>query len=118
MYPRGLWPAFALPGVVWLLILFLLPFYAVIGVAFGSVDPILFTPIPAWNPADWNFGWVSQELGELTPGAVDWHVPLATTRYVILSLAGCVLIRYPVAYYTARHASRTKTLLLIMLVLP
>ena len=105
MYPRWLWPAFALPGVVWLLILFLLPFYAVVGVAFGSVDPILLTPIPAWNPLDWNFGWVSQVLGELAPGGVYWDVFLRTIRYVVLSLAGCVLIGYPVAYYIARHAT-------------
>ena len=108
MYPRWLWPAFALRASIWLLILFLLPFYAVIGVAFGSVDPILFTPIPAWNPLDWNFGWVSQVLGEFAPGGVYWDVALRTIRYVVLSLAGCVLIGYPVAYYIARHAGRAR----------
>src|SRR5581483_5732096 len=35
-----------------------------------------------------------------------------------ISLAGCLLIGYPVAYYLARHARRTKTLLLILLVVP
>jgi ABC-type spermidine/putrescine transport system permease subunit I len=118
MYPRWLWPAFALPGVVWLLVLFLLPFYAVVGVAFGGVDQILFTPIPAWNPIHWNAGYVSQVLSDLAPGGVYWDVAIRTIRYVLLSLAGCVLIGYPVAYYTARHATRTKTFLLIMLVLP
>jgi spermidine/putrescine transport system permease protein len=118
MYPRWLWPALALPGVVWLLILFALPFYAVVGVAFGSVDPILLTAVPAWNPLDWNFGWMSQVLGELTPGGIYWDVFVRTIKYVALSLAGCVLIGYPVAYYIARHASRTKSMLLILLVLP
>ena len=118
MYPRWLWPAFALPGVVWLLILFLLPFYAVIGVAFGSVDPILLTPIPAWNPLDWNFGWVSQVLSELAPGGVYWDVFCARSATSCCRWRGCILIGYPVAYYIARHASRTKSLLLILLVLP
>ncbi len=118
MYPRWLWPLFALPGVVWLLILFLLPFYAVVGVAFGSVDPILLTAVPAWNPLQWNTGWVSEVLSGLTPGGVYWTVFVRTTEYVALSLAGCVLIGYPVAYYIARHASRTKSLLLILLILP
>jgi ABC-type spermidine/putrescine transport system permease subunit I len=118
MYPRWLWPLFALPGVVWLLILFLLPFYAVVGVAFGSVDPIFQTALPAWNPLQWNTGWVSQVLSELTPGGVYWTVFLRTTEYVGLSLAGCVLIGYPVAYYISRHATRTKSLLLILLILP
>src|SRR5437868_2683855 len=118
MYPRWLWPAFALPGVVWLLVLFLLPFYAVIGVAFGSVDQILLTAVPAWNPLNWNAGWVSQVLSELEPGGIYWDVFVRTCEYVVLSLAGCMLIGYPVAYYIARHASRTKSLLLILLVLP
>ena len=26
MYPRWLWPVFAVPGVVWLILLFLVPF--------------------------------------------------------------------------------------------
>jgi len=50
MYPKWLWPAFALPGVIWLILLFLTPFYAVVGVAFGGVDPIFQNPVPAWNP--------------------------------------------------------------------
>jgi spermidine/putrescine transport system permease protein len=118
MYPRWLWPAFALPGVIWLLVLFLLPFYAVVGVAFGSVDPILLTAVPAWNPVDWNTGWVQHVLVELEPGGVYWTVFLRTCQYVVLSLAGCVLIGYPVAYYISRHATRTKSLLLILLILP
>src|SRR4051794_35819642 len=118
MYPRWLWPAFALPGVVWLLLLFLLPFYAVMGVAFGSVDPILQTAVPAWNPADWNTGWVTQVLNDLRPGGVYWDVFVRTVEYVMVSLAGRVLIGYPVAYYIARHATRTKSLLLILLILP
>jgi spermidine/putrescine transport system permease protein len=118
MYPRWLWPLSALPGVVWLLILFLLPLYAVVGVAFGNVDPVLLQPIPAWNPADWNTTWITHVLHELAPGGIFWDVALRTCEYVALALAGCILIGYPVAYYVARHASRTKSLLLILLVLP
>ena len=118
MYPRWLWPTFAAPGVIWLILLFLVPFYAVIGVAFGSVDPILGFAVPAWNPADWNTGWVTQVLGELAPGGIYWDVAVRTIEYVVISLAGCALIGYPVAYYIARHAGRTKTLLLILLILP
>jgi putrescine transport system permease protein len=117
MYPRWLWPLSALPGVVWLLILFLLPLYAVVGVAFGSVD-FLGTPIPAWNPADWNTGPITHVLHLLAPGGVFWDVSVRTCKYVGLSLAGCILIGYPVAYFVARHASRTKALLLILLILP
>jgi putrescine transport system permease protein len=118
MYPRWLWPSFALPGVFWLLVLFLVPFYAVLGVAFGKVEPPLFQAEPVWNPVNWNIGWMSQVLGELKPGGVYYDVFLRTVTYVAFSLAGCILIGYPVAYYIARHATRTKTLLLILLILP
>jgi spermidine/putrescine transport system permease protein len=118
MYPRWLWPLTALPGVVWLLILFMLPLYAVVAVAFGSVDPVLLQPIPAWNPADWNTAAVTHVLHEFAPGGIFWDVGVRTCEYVALSLVGCILIGYPVAYYVARHASRTKGLLLVLLVLP
>jgi spermidine/putrescine transport system permease protein len=121
MYPRGLWQGFALPGVVWLILLFIIPFYAVTAVAFGSVDPTLLTPIPAWNPLDWNIGWVSEALSRLSPFSAGndlWGVAVRTCEYVVLSVGMCIAIGYPVAYYIARHATRTKSLLLILLILP
>jgi ABC-type spermidine/putrescine transport system permease subunit I len=118
MYPRWLWRSLALPGIVWLVILFVVPFYAVIGVAFGRVSPILLTPVPIWNPLDWNIGWVSYALSHLEPGQDLWGVFVRTCEYVAFSLALCLGIGYPVAYYIARHTTRTKSLLLILLILP
>ncbi len=118
MYPRWLWPSFALPGVLWLIILFVVPFYAVIGVAFGTIDPILLSAVPIWNPVEWNVGWVSEVLSRLEPGGDFWTVFVRTCEYVFASLGLSILIGYPVAYYIARHASRTKSLLLILLIMP
>jgi spermidine/putrescine transport system permease protein len=118
MYPRWLWPGFAFPGVLWLIILFVVPFYAVIGVAFGSVDPILLSAVPIWNPLEWNVGWVNETLQRLSPGGDLWVVCVRTCEYVFVSLGLSLAIGYPVAYYIARHASRTKNLLLILLILP
>jgi spermidine/putrescine transport system permease protein len=118
MYPRGLWPLFALPGIVWLLLLFLVPFYAVIAVAFGTVDPIFQNPVPVWNPLDWNYDYVLETVIGFLPGNDYWRVFVRTTKYVAASLALCLLIGYPVAYYISRHAGRTKSLLVALLVLP
>ena len=118
MYPRWLWPGFAFPGVLWLIILFVVPFYAVIGVAFGTVDPILLSAVPIWNPLEWNVGWVNETLQRLSPGGDLWVVFVRTCEYVFVSLGLSLAIGYPVAYYIARHASRTKNLLLILLILP
>src|SRR5215210_6263024 len=112
MYRRWLWPGFAFPGVVWLILLFLVPFYAVVAVAFGKVDPILLQPVPLWNPLDWNVGWVLEVLDRLAPGGTFFKVAVRTIAYVGIALALSLLIGYPVAYYIARHAGRLKNLLL------
>ncbi len=117
MYRRWLWPGFALPGVVWLIVLFVVPFYAVLAVAFGTVD-LLSQPVPVWNPLEWNVGWVVEVLHRLAPGGTFSGLAVRTIEYVAISLALCLAIGYPVAYYIARHARRTKNLLLILLILP
>jgi putrescine transport system permease protein len=118
VYRRWLWPSLSFPGVFWLILLFVVPFYAVLGVAFGTVDPILFQPVPIWNPLDWNVGWLNEVLHRLAPGGIWFDVGIRTIVYVALSLALCLVIGYPVAYYAARHAGRLKGLILILIILP
>jgi len=118
VYRRWLWPGFALPGIVWLIVLFLVPFYTVIAVAFGTVDPILLQPVPVWSPLEWNVGWILEVLERLAPGGSFFGVAVRTIVYVAIALALSLLIGYPVAYYIARHAGRMKSLLLILLIAP
>jgi putrescine transport system permease protein len=118
VYRRWLWPGFAFPGVLWLILLFAVPFYAVVAVAFGSVDPVLLQPVPLWNPLEWNVGWISEVLDRLAPGGNLSGVGVRTIEYVAIALALSVLIGYPVAYYIARHAGRMKNLLLVLIILP
>jgi spermidine/putrescine transport system permease protein len=115
---RWFWPSFALPGIAWLVLLFLVPTYAVIAVAFGTTDPIFQNPVPAWNPLDWQFDTMRSVLSDLAPGKAFWIVFVRTFAYVAISLAGCLLIGYPVAYYLARHAKRSKAVLLVLLIIP
>jgi spermidine/putrescine transport system permease protein len=118
VYRRWLWPGFAFPGVVWLIVLFLVPFYAVVAVAFGTVDPVLLQPVPVWNPLEWNVGWIVEVLERLAPGGTWFAVAVRTIAYVGIALVLSLLIGYPVAYYIARHAGRAKSLLLILLIAP
>ena len=118
MTRRWAWPFFALPGAVWLGVFFLVPFYAVLAVAFGTVDPIFQNPVPVWNPLHWQFSTMRSVLEQLKPGEVFWTVFVRTFAYVAISVAGCLLIGYPVAYYLARHARRLKGLLLVLLIIP
>jgi putrescine transport system permease protein len=118
VYRRWLWPGFALPGIVWLIVLFLVPFYAVVAVAFGTVDPILGQAVPLWNPLEWNVGWMLEVLEQLTPGGRFFGAAVRTIVYVGIALVLSLLIGYPVAYYIACHAGRTKSLLLVLLIAP
>jgi ABC-type spermidine/putrescine transport system permease subunit I len=115
---RWFWPSFAFPGVAWLVLLFLVPTYAVLAVAFGTVDPIFSNPVPVWSPLHWQGATMRGVLGDLRPGHPFWTVTVRTFAYVGLALVGCLLIGYPVAYYLARHARRTKGLLLVLLIVP
>src|SRR5690242_9581271 len=118
MYPRRLSPAFALRAVVSLTLLFMVLFYTVIAVALATVDPIFEMPVPVWNPLDWNYDYVLETFAGFLPGNDYWRVFVRTTEYVAASLALCLLIGYPVAYYISRHARRTKSILVALLVLP
>ena len=114
---NGFWGVLSLPGVAWLLALFIVPFYAICAVAFGRVDPILRTPDPVWSPMSWDFSAMNKVVDRVFNGDLR-GVVVRTLSYVGVSLALCCLIGYPVAYYVARHASRWRGVLLAALVLP
>jgi spermidine/putrescine transport system permease protein len=113
----GYWRSFALPGVVWLFLFVVVPAYALLAIAFGRVD-YLFQPVPYWNPLHWNPGYVSQAFSGALPGGEYWPAVRNTLVYVAIALSLCFTIGYPVAYYVARHAKRSKTLLIVLLVIP
>lgn len=114
---NGFWGLLSLPGVAWLLALFVVPFYAIAAVAFGRVDPILRTADPVWSPFSWDFSSMRKVLSRVFGGDLS-GVLQRTLAYVFISLALCCVIGYPVAYYVARHANRWRGALLAALVLP
>jgi len=114
---RWLWPSFALPGVVWLLVLFITPLYAILAMAMGTTDPIFGDTLPVWNPLRWNYATFGEVLGELFTGQLGM-VFLRTLVYVAVATALSLLIGYPVAYYVARHAGRYRVLLLLLIIAP
>ncbi len=107
----------AAPGTLWLVALFVVPSYAILAVAFGDIDPILRTAAPHWNPVSWDFTAMRGVLDRVFFGDLR-HVFVRTGLFALASLAGCCLIGYPVAYYVARSARRSRGALLALLVLP
>src|SRR5205823_837562 len=117
--PRWFWPLFAVPGIAWLAVLFVVPFYVVLSVAFGTVDPIFRNPVPIWNPAQWYTGTFGQVIDRIFGRGAFLGPPFVRTfGYVAAASALCILISYPVAYYVAKYAGRRKGLLLVLLIAP
>lgn len=116
---RLLWPILGLPAMVWIALFFLVPFYVVLCVAFGTSDPVFRTAIPVWNPLEWQFEQV-QVVWDRLFGADNFYLPvvLRTLAYVVLAVCGCLLIAFPVAYFTARYAGKYRGLVLALLLAP
>ena len=106
---RRLWPALALPGTFWLIALFLVPVYAVMAVAFSGSINIFGEPIPAWNPLDWRFATFNQVVSDSISGPYR-EVWIRTATYTFSALLVCIVVGYPVAYYTARLAGKRRGL--------
>src|SRR4029450_11314207 len=100
--------------MAWLVVLFLLPFYVVLAIAFGAVDPLFRTPVPVWNPVEGNpfqfqllFDRIFGPNGFLGPGFVRTFGSGVAGRPL------CLLVTSPVPSYVPRSAGRRKGLLLV-----
>jgi len=117
--PRFFWPSFATPAIAWLLLLFVIPFYVIVSIAFGRVDPLFLTPIAVYNPIRWDLGAFGDTLGELVASGSIYRAAMGRTfLYVFVATALCLVIGYPVAYFVARHAGRWRGVFLVAILAP
>jgi ABC-type spermidine/putrescine transport system permease subunit I len=115
-YPTGFWQRFAAPATLWLLVFFVTPFYVIVSVAFGTVDPVFRSPLPVYQPWWWTTSHVSEGLGKVFGPFRETYV--RTFLFVVVASAICLVIGYTVAYYVARFGGRRRTLFLVLLIAP
>jgi ABC-type spermidine/putrescine transport system permease subunit I len=115
---RLFWVALAAPGIIWLALLFVVPFYAILAIAGGQVD-IFGNPVAVWNPLHWSTMNFTAAWRDVT-GASAFVGPIVLRTLVYVALASLIslLIAYPAAYFVARFAGRRKGLFLILLIAP
>jgi ABC-type spermidine/putrescine transport system permease subunit I len=116
---RLFWALLAAPGIVWLALLFIVPFYVVLSIAAGRLNQLFGTPIAVYNPLNWsaqNLATAWRDLAGAT--AYVWPIILRTVLYTAAASVLCLLIGYPVAYFVARFAGRRKGLMLFLLIAP
>ena len=109
----------AVPGILWLILLFIVPFYAVLAIAEGQLNRLTESPIAQYNPLHWSSSNVINVYHDLI-GATAFAAPIAlrTIIYVVIASLLCLVIGYPAAYFVARFAGRRKGLFLVLLIAP
>jgi ABC-type spermidine/putrescine transport system permease subunit I len=116
---KAFWIALAAPGILWLLLLFIVPFYAVLAIAEGQLNRLTESPIAQYNPLHWSSSNVINVYRDLI-GATAFAAPIAlrTLLYVVVASVLCLVLGYPAAYFVARFAGRRKGLFLVLLIAP
>ena len=116
---NAFWIALATPGILWLLVLFIVPVYAVLAIAMGKLDQLIESPVAVWNPFDWSSSAVIDVWRDIVgSSAFAGPIVVRTIVYVAIASLLCLLIGYPAAYFVARFAGRRKGLFLVLLVAP
>jgi spermidine/putrescine transport system permease protein len=107
---RGRWVPYALlsPGVLWLLLFFLVPLWALLRMSLSTQESRFdFDPGFSW---DW-----SNYSDALSTFSAQFA---RSFRYAGVATVLCILIAYPLAYVIAFRAGRWRTLLLGLVVIP
>jgi spermidine/putrescine transport system permease protein len=115
---RLFWAALAAPGILWLALLFVVPFYAIVAIAAGGQD-LFGYPVAVWNPVHWsatNFSAAWRDVAGVS--AFVGPIAVRTLAYVAVASLLSLLIAYPAAYFVARYAGRRKGLFLVLLIAP
>jgi spermidine/putrescine transport system permease protein len=98
---------FLIPGGLWLLLFFAVPLGIVIAISFGTTDD-LGNAIYGWFPENYSRAF--------DPLFVP--VLLRSVGYAVATVALCLLLGYPIAYYIARFGGSRKQVLIALVVLP
>lgn len=98
---------FLVPGGLWLALLFALPVGILLAISFGTTDDL----------GNALYGWYPENY-ERVFDPVFVPVLLRSVGFALATVALCILIGYPVAYYVAIFGGRWKHVLIALVVLP
>ncbi len=116
---RWFWVLLAAPGMVWLVVLFVIPFYAMLAIGEGKLDRQTESPVAVFDPFTWSSANLSNVWHDLF-GSAAFALPIAwrTIWYVAAASLLSLVIAYPAAYFVARFAGRRKGIFLVLLIAP
>lgn len=116
---RWFWVLLAAPGMVWLAVMFIVPFYAMLAIGEGKLNRQTEAPVAVFLPWHWSSANLSNVWRDLFGsgafvGAIAWR----TIWYVVVAGLLSLIIAYPAAYFVARFAGRRKGIFLVLLIAP
>src|SRR5262249_20107991 len=105
--------------ILWLILLFIVPFYAVLAIAMGRLNQLFGTPIAVWDPLQWSTDNLTAAWNQIAgSSAYIGPIILRTLLYTVVASLLCLVIGYPAAYFVARFAGRRKGPFLVLLIAP
>jgi len=116
---KWFWVLLASPGMIWLVILFVIPFYAMLAIGEGKLDRQTESPVAVYNPFTWSSANLTNVWRDLFgSGAFAGGIAVRTIVYVAIASVLSLVIAYPAAYFVARFAGRRKGIFLVLLIAP
>jgi ABC-type spermidine/putrescine transport system permease subunit I len=116
---KGFYILLAAPGIIWLAVLFIVPFYAVLAIGEGKLNRLFESPVAVYNPLHWSSANLTNVWHDLFgSGSFAGPIVVRTIIYVAVASALCLVIGYPAAYFVSRFAGRRKGLFLVLLIAP
>jgi ABC-type spermidine/putrescine transport system permease subunit I len=111
--------ALAAPGIIWLAVLFIVPFYVVLAIGAGQLNVFTETPIAVYNPLHWSAANLIAVWHNFSGiAAFAWPIAWRTLWYTAAASVISLLIGYPAAYFVARFAGRRKAFFLVLMIAP
>jgi ABC-type spermidine/putrescine transport system permease subunit I len=116
---KWFWVLLASPGMIWLVVLFVIPFYAMLAIGEGKLDRQTESPVAVYNPFTWSSANLTNVWRDLFgSGAFAGWIAWRTIEYVAIASVLSLVIAYPAAYFVARFAGRRKGIFLVLLIAP
>ena len=122
LYDRltGAWGKAAVIGVpmLFLLLVFLLPFLVVFKISVSEMGAVMFNDILTWTNETVTLSVKFSNYVALTQDSLYFSAYLSSIQFAAITTAICLLIAYPFAYFMARSPADKRPALLMLVMLP
>ncbi len=106
--------------ILWLLVLFLIPFIIVFRISLSEMRLAIppYTPLLSWHHGSWSLQLHWSAYSFLFTDSLYASSYLYSVKVAAISTLCCLLIGYPMAYAIAHASSASRPVLLMLIVLP